>query len=148
MQRTQRKTAVVAGGSAGIGKAVGHKLALAGYNVVLLARNKKRVELAATELRNEGVDTLGLSCDVSDHRAVERAAKKAADRFGTIDVWVNSAMLTVFGPFEEMDDTEFRQVMDTTFMGQVNGTRAALSHMKPHGRGAIVNIGSGLSYRS
>ncbi len=140
--------AVISGGSAGIGKATAIKLARQGYDVAILARDKARVEGTADDLCRYGVNTLGLSCDVGDASAVDAACARIVETFGTIDVWVNCAMATVFGPFDAMDDTEFRAVMDTTFMGQVNGTRAALSVMKPNGHGAIVNVGSGLSYRS
>ncbi len=140
--------AVISGGSAGIGRAAASALARQGYDVAILARDRARVERAASDLRSHGVRTLGLSCDVGKADAVDAACAQIIDTFGTVDVWVNCAMATVFGPFDTLDDGEFRAVMDTTFMGQVNGTRAALSVMKPNGHGAIVNVGSGLSYRS
>ena len=140
--------AVISGGSAGIGLATAIELARQGYDIALLARDRARVERAADDLRRHGVKTLGLSCDVGDASAVDAACATILDTFGTFEVWVNCAMATVFGPFDTLDDKEFRAVMDTTFMGQVNGTRAALSVMKPNGHGAIVNVGSGLSYRS
>lgn len=143
-----RPVAVISGGSAGIGFATAKRLAHEGYDIAILARGKPRLKRATDELKALGVETVSHACDVGDAAAVERACKAITKRFGTIDVWVNCAMATVFGPFDEMDDSEFRKVMDTTFMGQVNGTRAALSVMKPNGRGAIVNVGSGLSYRS
>ena len=143
------QVAVIAGGSAGIGRAVAERLAREGYDVAVLARGKKRLKDAVADIEAQhGVQAMAIVCDVSKASAVTEAKDQILDTFGKIDVWVNSAMLTVFGRFDDMDDEEFRAVMDTTFMGQVNGTRAALEAMKPAGHGRIINIGSGLSYRS
>lgn len=143
----RRPVAVIAGGSAGIGLASAIRFAEEGYDVAIFARHEERVMREAERLRQRGVRAMGHACDVGDAKAVEAAKDAVMAQFGRIDVWVNCAMLTVFGAFEDLEDDEFRKVMDTTFMGQVNGTRAALSVMRPAGRGAIVNVGSGLSYR-
>jgi NAD(P)-dependent dehydrogenase (short-subunit alcohol dehydrogenase family) len=57
-------------------------------------------------------------------------------------------MVTVFAPFQEMSATDFRRVIDVTFLGQVNGTHAALKHMRPRNAGAIVQMNSALGFRS
>ncbi len=142
-----RPVAVVAGGSAGIGRATAELFADKGMDVAVFARGEARLRSTEAALRAKGVRGLGIVCDVSDADAVMRARQRVVDELGEPDVWVNCAMLTVVGTFEKMDDAEFRAVIDTTFMGQVNGTRAALEGMRPRRRGRIVNIGSGLSYR-
>ena len=142
-----RPVAVVAGGSAGIGRATAELLAEHGMDVAVLARGEERLRDTERALSNRGARGLGIVCDVSDAEAVMAARRRIVDELGEPDVWVNCAMLTVLGTFDQLDDAEFRAVIDTTFMGQVNGTRAALEGMRPRGRGRIVNIGSGLSYR-
>jgi NAD(P)-dependent dehydrogenase (short-subunit alcohol dehydrogenase family) len=67
---------------------------------------------------------------------------------GPIDVWINCAMVTVFGEFMDIADHEFRRVTEVTYLGYVNGTRAALRHMRPRDRGVIVQVGSALAFRS
>ena len=80
---------------------------------------------------------------------VEDAADaRRARQFGPIDVWVNNAMASVFSPVKEMTADEFRRVTDVTYLGYVHGTLAALRRMLPRDRGAIVQVGSALAYRS
>jgi short-subunit dehydrogenase len=66
---------------------------------------------------------------------------------GTIDVWVNDAMATVFAPFAEIEPDEFERATRVTYLGVVWGTRAALRRMRPRGRGVVVQVGSALAYR-
>ena len=150
---TTSPVVVVAGGSAGIGRASAERFASEGYAVAILAREPERVRRAADEIaRAHGVETLGIPTDVSDAAAVDAARDAIVERFGHIDVWVNSAMLTVIAPFAECTPEEFAAVTNTTYLGTVNGTRAALAVMKEQGDGggggSIVNVGSALAYRS
>ena len=142
-----RPVAVVSGGSAGIGRAVAELLAERGHDVAVLARGEQRLKDTEAAIGARGVRGLGVVCDVSDLEQVRAARRLIVEKLGEPYVWVNSAMLTVLAPFVEIDDDEFRAVVDTTFMGQVNGTRVALEGMRAAGEGRIVNIGSGLSYR-
>lgn len=146
--RRRAPVAVVAGGSAGIGRATARRLADRGHAVAVLARGQERLDETVADLERRGVEALGIACDVADGAAVARAHERVSDELGVPLVWVNSAMLTAFSPFAEMDEAEFRRIVEVTFLGQVNGTRAALSGMRRLGRGSIVNIGSGLAYRS
>nr|VXZ84388.1 short chain dehydrogenase [Klebsiella pneumoniae] len=66
---------------------------------------------------------------------------------GAIDVWINNAMTTVLAPFRQMSEEEFRRVTEVTYLGYVNGTRAALEVMIP-GIGVIIQAGSALAWRS
>ena len=141
-QITSRKTAIVAGGTAGVGLATVARLIDTGYQVGVLARGEGR--LAEVENRY-GSRVMALACDVSDADAVMKAAETVKAAWGPVDVWVNCAMLTAFSRFKDLSPKEFQAITDTTYHGQVWGTRAALAVME---EGNIVNIGSGLSYRS
>jgi short-subunit dehydrogenase len=79
---------------------------------------------------------------------VEASAATVEDQLGPIDVWVNSAMVSVFSPVKEMLPEEYKRVTDVTYLGFVYGTLAALKRMLPRDRGAIVQVGSALAYRS
>lgn len=139
------RIAVVAGGTAGVGRATVDALIADGYRVGVLARGRERLdELAGIH----GDRVMTLPCDVGDARAVTRAGSAIEEVLGPVSVWINCAMLTSFSPFERMAPQEFESIVQTTFLGVVNGTRAALSLMKKRGRGTIVTAGSGLAYRS
>lgn len=139
------RIAVVAGGSAGVGRAVVSCLIDDGYSVGVLARGQERL----SELEKiYGEKVLALSCDVADAEAVARAGATIEDTLGPVSVWVNAAMMTSFSPFPKMQADEFQRIVNTTLIGVVNGTRTALALMEKRNRGQIVNVGSGLGYRS
>jgi NAD(P)-dependent dehydrogenase (short-subunit alcohol dehydrogenase family) len=143
-----RRVVVVTGASAGVGRATARALARRGDAVGLLARGKDGLKAAATEVEDAGGRPLVLPVDVADHRAVEDAAEAAERELGPIDVWINNAMTSVFAPFWDIEADEFRRVTEVTYLGVVNGTRAALRRMRPRDRGVIVQVGSALAYRS
>ncbi|MGB3456594.1 MAG: SDR family oxidoreductase [Litorimonas sp.] len=136
------RIAVVAGGSAGIGRATVDALVDRGYRVAVLARGRDRLDQVEAD---HGDMVFTRTCNVAEDAQVQKAADEIVAHWGTPDVWVNCAMLTSFSPFDKVDEEEFRKITETTYFGQVNGCRAALRVM---GRGNIVNVGSGLAYRS
>lgn len=140
--------AVVTGASAGVGRATAREFAARGCDVAIVARNAARLEAAAAELRQRGVRALPVVADVADADAMEAAAQRVEQELGPIDIWVNNAMATIFAPFDRITAAEFRRGTETTYLGQVHGTMAALRRMRQRDRGTIVNIGSALAYRA
>ena len=139
---------VVTGASAGVGRAVAQAYARRGTRLALLARGPAGLAGAAKECLDLGAaDVLTHEVDVADPDAVDRAADATADQFGGIDVWINSAMASVFAPVWQVTPAEFRRVTNVNYLGTVHGTLAALRHMRPHNRGTIVQVGSALAYR-
>lgn len=142
------QTVVISGASAGIGRAVAQAYARRGARLSLIARGATGLSAAARECRDLGAqDVLTHRVDVADPAAVDRAAEASVARFGEVDVWINNAMVSVFAPVWETTAAEFRRVTEVTYLGTVHGTLAALRHMRPLGRGAIVQVGSALAYR-
>ncbi|MDQ3289199.1 MAG: SDR family oxidoreductase [Pseudomonadota bacterium] len=139
---------VITGASAGIGRAVACEFARHGAHIGLLARSQKRLQEACVEVKALGGRGLALVVDVADCSQVEAAATQVEAAFGPIDVWINSAMVTVFAPVDRMEADEFRRVTEVTYLGTVHGTLAALRRMKPRDHGVIVQVGSALAYRS
>jgi NAD(P)-dependent dehydrogenase (short-subunit alcohol dehydrogenase family) len=139
---------VVTGGSAGVGRATALYFAEQGWNVAVLARGRSGVDSACRHIEAHGVSALPLIADVADAEAVFTAAHAVIAAFGTIDVWINNAMATVYGRIDDLSPAEFRRVTEVTYLGQVHGTLAALRHMRPRNAGTIVQIGSALAYRS
>ncbi len=142
------QTVVITGASAGLGRAIACEFAKEGARVALLARGRAGLEAAKRDVEAEGGAALAVTADVSDAAAVEEAAVEVERELGTIDVWVNNAMVSVFSPVKEMKAEEFRRVTDVTYLGVVNGTLAALRRMLPRKKGKIIQIGSALAYRS
>ncbi|MEP9381642.1 SDR family oxidoreductase [Nocardioides sp. KR10-350] len=139
---------VVTGASAGVGRACARAFADRGDGVALLARGTTGLEAARREVEDAGARALVVPLDVADAEAVAAAAERVERELGEIDVWVNAAFVTVFGRFTDVTAEEYRRVTEVTYLGFVNGTRAALARMLPRDRGTIVQVGSALSYRS
>jgi NADP-dependent 3-hydroxy acid dehydrogenase YdfG len=139
---------VVTGASAGVGRATARAFGARGAAVGLIARGEEALEGAALEVREAGGRALVLPADVAHAHEVKAAAERAEAELGPIDVWVNDAMASIIGPVREISAEEFRRVTEVTYLGQVNGTLAALEHMLPRDRGTIVQVGSALAYRA
>ena len=143
-----RTTVAITGAGAGVGRATAREFARRGCDVALLSRGKERLSNAAEEARRFGVRALPISIDVSEAGAVDGAAERIEKELGPIDIWINDAMVTIFGPVAAIEPDEFRRVTEVTYLGQVYGTMAALKRMRARDRGTIVQVGSALSYRA
>lgn len=138
----------ITGGTAGVGKATALRFAQAGYDVGIIARDDHSLEATKRELLRYGVRVHTVEADVAHADALLAAAGEIENRLGAIDVWVNNAMCAVLAPFRAMTHDEFLRVTEVTYLGYVNGTRAALELMTPRDRGVIIQVGSALAYRS
>jgi short-subunit dehydrogenase len=145
---SEHEVVVITGASAGVGRAAVRAFARRGAWIGLIARGREGVEAAAKEVEAEGGRALVLPLDVADSTAVDAAAEEVESALGPIEVWVNNAMTSVFAPFQEISAEEFRRVTEVTYLGVVYGTMAALKRMRRRDRGAIVQVGSALAYRS
>lgn len=139
---------VITGASAGVGRATAHSFGKRGAHIGLLARGTEGLEAARGEVESLGGRAIAIPTDVADSDQVEKAAGEVEKEFGPIDIWVNNAMTTVFSPFQEITPGEFKRATEVTYLGTVYGTMAALRRMMRRDHGAIVQVGSALSYRS
>ena len=148
------KTAIVTGGSKGLGQAMAEGLASAGANLLLTSRKADEVQAAAEQIaRDYGVRAIGLAADVSSEDSVRAMVDRALAEFGQIDVLVNNAGINIRGPIEELTLDQFRQVNSINTDGLWLCMRAVVPHMKSRRYGKIVNIAStiglvGLALRS
>ncbi|MDX6360155.1 MAG: hypothetical protein QOH37_3209 [Nocardioidaceae bacterium] len=142
-----QRVVVVTGASGGIGRACARAFAARGDCVALLARGDSGLQAASQEVERAGGTSFAVEVDVADAQRVEDAASSIEEHCGDIDVWVNVAFSSVFARFLDIEPEEFQRITDVTYLGYVNGTRAALRRMVPRDRGTIVQVGSALAYR-
>lgn len=137
----QGKVALVTGGATRVGKAITLMLAGAGANVVI---NYNRSAQAAAETEAEaqalGVDAFAIQCDVSDWAAVQRMARAAIERFGGVDILVNSASDFTQTPVPTTEMDAWHRVTRISIDGTFYVTNALIPSMQERGGGAIVNI--------
>ena len=147
MSTAKPETVVITGGTAGIGRATAREFARHGCNVAVLARGADGLEATKRDIEALGGKALAITTDMADWKAVEAAADQVERDVGPIDIWVNNAFAGIFSRFLEVTPEEYERVTAVTYLGQVNGTRAALKRMLPRNRGKIVLVGSALAYR-
>ena len=146
MFRLDGKVALVVGGSRGLGKSMALGLAQAGANTVLCSRKQEDCEKAAGEITSQGRrESIGLAADVTRETDVSHLFEEVIQRFGRLDVLINSAGINIRKPIEQFSVEEFRQVIDLNVQGTWLCCRAAASVMKKRGGGSVINIGSALS---
>ena len=138
------KTAVVTGGSSGIGEGLARRLAEEGANLVLAARNRVRLKQAADRLGGEQPDgkCLTVRADIRIEKQVENLKEKALSAFGTVDILINNAGVGAWHEIVDMPTREWNAVIDTNLTGVFLATRAFLPTMIAQGSGHILNISS------
>ena len=139
------RSAIVTGGSKGLGAAMAEGLASAGANVLLASRNLDESQAAADEIAaGYGVKTAAIQADVSNPVDVDAMVAKAMTEFGQIDILFNNAGINIRGPIDELSYEEFRKVQDINVDGVWLCSRAVAPHMKKQGKGRIINMASTL----
>jgi len=136
------KTAVVIGGTSGIGRAIAHGLAEAGADVVPTSRRADQVEAAAKEIEERGRRTLLVTSDVSDRESLERLRNKSIEVFGKVDILVNCAGRTKRAPTIDFAETDWNDIFDTNLTGTLRACQIFGEHMLERAYGRIINIAS------
>jgi len=135
------KTVIITGGSEGVGAATARRFAEAGANLMLVARNKRKLEAIAEELRaRTRVEIFAM--DVSDPEACVDVFRKAEFEFGRIDVLVNNAGFNKRGPAETVSAEDLGRMIEVNLKAPVMLTRIVLPYLREAGGGAIINVGS------
>ena len=139
------QTAIVTGGSKGLGKAMAAGLASAGANIALISRNRSEAESAAKEIADTyKTNAIGLQADVTQQTEIESMVQTVSEKFGRIDALVNNAGINIRGPIDELTLEQFREVQQVNVDGIWITTRAVLPIMKEQKRGRIINLASTL----
>ncbi|WZL74810.1 3-oxoacyl-[acyl-carrier-protein] reductase [Clostridiaceae bacterium 35-E11] len=137
------KTAIITGGSRGIGKAIALKLAELGANVVVnYTSNPQKAEEVVKAVKNMGRDALALKADVSNSEEVQMFMKEVEKHFDTIDILINNAGITKDTLLMKMKEDDWDQVVAINLKGTYNCTKAVIRKMMKQKEGKIVNIAS------
>src|SRR5271170_2474135 len=139
---TDKRVALVTGGSRGIGAAIVKRLAADGFHVVAMARDGAKLNAVVGEVAAERGSAEALTCDVGDAKALASAIEGVAERLGRLDVLVNNAGMTKDGLVLRMDDEDFDAVINTNLKSAFVAIRAAARPMMRAKGGRIINIGS------
>jgi NAD(P)-dependent dehydrogenase (short-subunit alcohol dehydrogenase family) len=140
------RTAVVIGGTSGIGRAIACSLAEAGADVVPTSRRPEQVKEAAAEIRALGRRSLETVSDVGDRASLQQLLNKCVAEFGKVDILVNSAGKTKRTPTVDVSDEEWADILDTNLTGTLRACQVFGRHMLENNYGRIINIASLTSF--
>jgi len=136
------KTAVVIGGTSGIGLAIAKGLAQAGANVIPTGRRKDLVQSASEEIKKLGRKSISMPCDVADRASIEALHKAVTQEFGAVDILVNSAGTTKRTPTLNVADAEWNSIIKTNLSGTLRTCQIFGKQMIERKYGRIINIAS------
>ena len=148
MNQLQDQVAIVTGGGSGIGKGIARAFAGEGCSVAIAGRTVSRLEAAAEELGASGSEVIAIPTDVTDEAQVVALFAQTVDRFGRLDILVNSSGAFDGGPIEDLSLEAWENVIGACLTGPFLCIREAFRIMKPAGGGRIINIGSISAQRS
>ncbi|HCZ9507444.1 TPA: 3-oxoacyl-[acyl-carrier-protein] reductase [Staphylococcus aureus] len=137
------KSALVTGASRGIGRSIALQLAEEGYNVAVnYAGSKEKAEAVVEEIKAKGVDSFAIQANVADADEVKAMIKEVVSQFGSLDVLVNNAGITLDNLLMRMKEQEWDDVIDTNLKGVFNCIQKATPQMLRQRSGAIINLSS------
>ena len=136
------RTAVVIGGTTGIGRALALGLAEAGASVVASSRRENEVENVSREIEQRGAKTLRVTSDVTDRASLEKVLQKTVEKFDKVDILVNCAGFTKRGPTLDFAESDWNAIFDCNLNGTLRGCQVFGRPMLEAGYGRIINIAS------
>jgi len=139
----EQKVAIVTGGNGGIGNGIARGFASMGANVAIVARNCRKTEAASNEIKKSyGVRCLGLTCDVTDEKAVQQMAQSVHGEWGRIDILVNNAGINIRKLPQDYEACDWDQVLAGNLRSAFLCSKSVYPAMQAGGGGKIINIGS------
>ena len=139
------KTAIITGGSKGLGLAMAEGLASAGANLVIISRNEKEGKAAAEKIVKEyKTKAIAISATVTSEEEIQKAVATTIKEFGSIDILINNAGINIRGPIDELSYEDFKKVQQTNVDGTWLPSKAVVPQMKKQKSGRIINLASTL----
>jgi NAD(P)-dependent dehydrogenase (short-subunit alcohol dehydrogenase family) len=145
------KTAIVTGGSAGIGLACAKALVREGVHTAIAARDERRLQQAVAEIKSASngaasVEALTISSDLTQAEDIQKVVRTVKERFDRIDILINNAGSARAGAFSELGDEAFLEAWDLKLLGYIRMVREVTPHMREQRDGRIVNIIGGAAH--
>ena len=140
------KVVIITGGSSGIGKALAEKFGRHGSKILITGRNESELEMTVAELRSVGIEISGFRSDVSIEDDNRKMAQEAIRLYGTIDILINNAGISMRALFSEVDLSVVKKVMDINFYGVLYATKYCLPEITKN-KGSVVGISSIAGFR-
>ena len=138
-----KKTAIVSGGSKGIGKAIAMKLAQAGANVVICSRKKENLDSAVNEAESNGLTLIPIECNTSNNESILSVVDHTLEKFNGVDILVNNAAANpYYGPILNSEDSHWDKIFDVNVKGYFNFAKACSKTMIANNSGKIINVAS------
>ena len=138
-----KKTAIVSGGSKGIGKAIAMKLAQAGANVVICSRKKENLDSAVNEAESNGLTLIPIECNTSNNESIQSVVDHTLEKFNGVDILVNNAAANpYYGPILNSEDSHWDKIFDVNVKGYFNFAKACSETMIANNSGKIINVAS------
>ncbi|NIM25061.1 MAG: SDR family NAD(P)-dependent oxidoreductase [Nitrososphaeria archaeon] len=138
----KNKLVLITGASSGIGRAAALQFAKKGANLILVARNKEKLNQTAEDLKKFNVSIFVLECDVSKKSDVEKMAKSILEKHDSVDILVNNAGFAIYGPVSKLSIEEIESQMATNYFGMIYCVKNFLPSMIKKKSGHIVNVAS------
>lgn len=139
------KVALITGATDGIGFGIACGLAMAGAKIVFNGRSQEKIDAAIARYKENGIDAVGYVCDVTDEKAVKEFIDRIKEEVGVIDILINNAAIIKRVPMIEMEEQDFRKIIDTDLVAPYIVSKAVLPAMIEKGHGKIINICSMMS---
>jgi NAD(P)-dependent dehydrogenase (short-subunit alcohol dehydrogenase family) len=140
--RLKDKAAIVTGSGRGIGEAIASRLCAEGARVTICDIDLPSAQSTSSRLNGEGFKTIALKCDVSKKTEIEAVVQATVDKFGSLDILINNAGMSVVGPSVDLEESRWRTGMDVMLNGVFFCSQAAGKQMIKQKSGKIVNIAS------
>lgn len=142
MENIKNKKAIITGGGRGLGKATAIAFAKEGIDIAITGRNEETLKKTVAEIESYGVKAFYSVFDVSNYEEVKGSIKDIIGKFGTVDILVNNAGIAGIGSFNEMEVSEWTQIIQTNVMGMYYVTKEVLPHLIAKNEGDIINVSS------
>ena len=141
------KTALITGGTGGIGKAIAIELAKSGYQTAIVGRNQEKLKTITSEIEKLGVKCYGIKADLLQEDTPEKIIKELIDVFGQLDVLVNCAGLSISGDFTEVSVEEWNRIFIVNARAPFFICREALPLLKKAEKAIVINIASVVGFK-
>lgn len=136
------KVVLITGAASGIGYEISSDFAEAGAKIVLTDINEEAVKKAAETLKSQGLDCIGLKCDVTNEEDIKSVIAQTVAHFGSLDVLINNAGLQYISPLEEFPTEKYELLIRIMLIAPFIATKHAFPIMKKQGSGRIINMAS------